>query len=149
MEIYENIIVVQTEDKTGMITTFHMYDFMLVPYTRQTRKGRFTKRAMRYNNNQVAFKDLIQVAMNLYKIKPYEKNVKIKIQCTFKMKKQGNSNNVKNIDVDNMYKSLSDGLQSVMFYNDTQVYEISAEKIDSDKDALIFTIDNYKEESNG
>ncbi len=149
MEIYEDIVGLQTKDKTGMITTFHVKNFMLVPYTRQTRKGRFNKRAMRYNNNQVAFKDLTQVVMNLQNIKPYEKGVKIKIDCTFKMKKQGNTNNVKNIDVDNMYKSLSDGLQGVMFYNDTQVYQISAEKIDSDYDCIIFTIINYEEESNG
>ena len=120
-------------DKEHLMTTFiRINDRPVVPYVRQTQRSRFTPRAIRYNKSQAGFRELLELAMNVFNIEAYDKTSKLFLKVEYAMKPDGQKNLTSRIDVDNIYKAVSDAMNDVMYHDDRQILQAEARKDDGD-----------------
>jgi len=140
----ELIHIYMTQNDIGgtLLTEIQIRNRPVVPYVRQTHRSKFTPRAIRYNNSQVGLKDILLLGMRDFKIEPYGKDCKlfVSVECAMKPDKQKNS--VKRIDIDNIYKAVSDAMNNVIYYDDRQIYHARIRKFKSDINNIYIKIDN-------
>ncbi len=90
-----------------------------VPAVRMTQRSKYTKQAKRYlaYKNQVAW-----TAKSLYRGKPVTENVGVNLNVYLKGGQQG--------DIDNYFKSVTDSLNKIIYFDDRQIKEMNARKLD-------------------
>tara|TARA_R110002020_G_scaffold86938_6_gene214601 strand:- start:5169 stop:5657 length:489 start_codon:yes stop_codon:yes gene_type:complete len=125
-----------------LLTEIQIRNRPVVPYVRQTHRSRFSPRAIRYNNDQVALKDILNLAMLNFNIEPYDKNCKLFVSVEYAMKPDKQKNSVKRIDIDNIYKAVSDAMNNVVYHDDRQIYHTRIRKFKSNINNVYIKIDN-------
>ena len=130
-------------NKEHLMTTFiRINDRPVVPYVRQTQRSRFTPRAIRYNKSQAGFRELLELAMNVFNIEAYDKKSKLFLKVEYAMKPDGQKNLTSRIDVDNIYKAVSDAMNDVMYHDDRQILQAEARKEKSEFNTLNILLHN-------
>lgn len=87
-----------------------------VPAVRMTQKGKFKKEAQRY----LAYKFEVGLEANKHFKAPLEGKIAVNIQFVFNDKRRR--------DIDNLIKSILDGMNGIAYKDDSQVYSVIAAK---------------------
>ena len=121
--------------------TLVIKDYVIVPYTRQTRMSKWkSKAALKYNKNQKALSEIFTVIKSIEKIPFYDKSIPLTLSVKYQMLRDKHSNNHKRIDTSNIFKAVEDAMQGIFFENDTQVYSIQCSKEDSDQNVVTISL---------